>query len=150
VNKKAPPGSWQGPAERETELSMNGLRSKVPESQSASSTSKRSQKPSRNNNKPKRRQHTDEDAVAIIHRLDQLEIKHECEKIAKARGVLLREALGPERTKCVTRARDDIIAFLVERFDYSSPEIGKLLHMDHSSVLYSIKRTKERSLPPPK
>lgn len=127
---------------------MNGPRTKVPESQSASSTSKRSQKPSRSNNKPKRRQRTDEDAAAVIHRLDQLEVRRECEQIAKARGVLLREALGPERTKCVTLARDDIIAFLVKRFAYSMPEAGNLMRMDHTSIMSSIKRTKARSAPP--
>jgi chromosomal replication initiation ATPase DnaA len=124
---------------------MNGLHKKVPESQSASSASKRSQKPSRNNNKPERRQRTDEDVAEVIRELDHLEVRAECEKIAKARGVLLRAALGPGRTKCVTLARDDIIAFLVKRFAYSSPETGRLLRMNHATVLCSMHRTKERS-----
>lgn len=124
---------------------MNGLRKKVPESQSASSTSKRSQKPSRNNNKPERQQRTDEDVAEVIRELDHLEVRTECEKIAKARGVLLRAALGPGRTKCVTLARDDIIAFLVKRFAYSSPEAGRLLRMNHATVLCSMARSKERA-----
>ncbi|HTQ43919.1 MAG TPA: hypothetical protein VMI75_14255 [Polyangiaceae bacterium] len=148
--KKLRRKSWQGPAERETELSMNGPHKKVPESQSASSTSKRSQKPSRNNNKPERRQRTDEDVAAVIRDLDQLEVKGECERIAKARGVLLRAALGPGRSKCVTLARDDIIAFLVKRFAYSSPEAGRLLRMNHATVLCSIERSKARAVSEPR
>ncbi|HYX19747.1 MAG TPA: hypothetical protein VFA98_02770 [Thermoanaerobaculia bacterium] len=124
---------------------MNGLHKKVPEYQSASSTSKRSRKTARNNNKAERRQRTDEDVAEVIRDLDNLEVRKECERIAKARGVLLRAALGPGRSKCVTMARDDIIAFLVKRFAYSSPEAGKLLRMNHATVLCSMHRTKERA-----
>jgi hypothetical protein len=118
---------------------------KLPEYQSASSTSTRSQKKNNNNNnRPKRRQRSDADIVAVMHELEQLEVLGECKRLAKVRGVLIRAALGPGRSKCVVDARDDIIAFLVKRFAYSSPEAGRLLRMNHATILGSIQRTKEK------
>jgi chromosomal replication initiation ATPase DnaA len=127
---------------------VNGLGRKLSESRAASSTCTRSQKKRfSNNQKPKRHVRDDKDIAEVTAELERLEVLQECRQICKSRGVLLRAALGAGRSKTVVVARDDIVAFLVQRFGYSSPECGAVLKMNHATVLTSLERTKARQKP---
>lgn len=84
------------------------------------------------------------DIAAITRDLEELEILGEVKTIARKHGVLLRAALSSSRTQTAVLARDAIIDFLRGRFRYSSPETGKLLRMDYTSVQESMRRTKAR------
>jgi chromosomal replication initiation ATPase DnaA len=94
--------------------------------------------------KPKQKKRSEVDINAIARDLQELEILDEVRRLARKHGVLLRAALGSARTKNVVLARDAIIEFLRERFQYSSPEAGNLLRMNHTSVQESMRRTKAR------
>ena len=126
---------------------MNGFKGKVHDSQVVSTATTRSQRKAElsNNNKPKRRQRTEADVVEITHDLAELDVLGDCKRIAKSHGVLLRAALGSGRSKCVVDARDAVIEYLCKRFGYSSPECGRLLRMNHATILESLGRTREKA-----
>lgn len=94
--------------------------------------------------KQKRLPRTEADINAIAHDFQELEILDDVRRLARKHGVLLRAALGPSRSPSIVLARDAIIEFLRGRFQYSCSETAKLLRMDHTTVLASMQRTKER------
>jgi hypothetical protein len=125
----------------------NGLERKLSESRVTSSTSTQIQKRHVKHTKiQKRHQRDEKDIAAVTRDLERLgpRVIKDCLRICKARGVLLRAAVGSGRTKTVVIARDDIVAYLSKRFGYSSSEIGAILRLDHSTILCSLARTKER------
>jgi chromosomal replication initiation ATPase DnaA len=126
---------------------MNGFKGKVHDSQIVSTATTRSQRKvaRSNNNKPQRHQRTDEDIAEITRDLAELDVLEDCKRVSKSHGVLLRAALGSGRSKCVVDARDAIISYLVERFGYSSPECGRLLRMNHATVLESLSRSRDKA-----
>lgn len=84
------------------------------------------------------------DVKAVMRDLQELEVLDEVRGLARKHGALIRAALGSSRHTNTVLARDAIIEFLRERFRYSSSEMGKLLHMDHTTVQESMRRTKAR------
>lgn len=88
---------------------------------------------------------SDADIAAITRDLQELGVLEDVKALTRKHGVLLRAALGSARHKNVVLARDEIIGYLRERFGYSSSEVSVLLHVDHSTILVSTRRTKERT-----
>ena len=68
----------------------------------------------------------------------------EARRIAREHGVLARDLLGASRLPKAVEARDALIVFLKKRFRYSTTEVGRLLKMDHTTVLESNRRTEAR------
>ncbi len=68
-------------------------------------------------------------------------------EIAELRGLEPREILGRSRFQNVVRARVEVAKRLDER-GYSSPQIGKILNRDHTTVLYYIGRGRRHIKPP--
>jgi chromosomal replication initiation ATPase DnaA len=65
------------------------------------------------------------------------------EDICKRRFVELDWVLVGQRTQSVVRAREECCLFLRE-LEMSYYEIGRLLGMDHSSVMASVRRAKKK------
>ena len=64
------------------------------------------------------------------------------EAVASTSGVTVAEITGPVRTERCVRARDVVVAILRAR-GMSYPEIGKLLHRDHTTIMHAISRIDE-------
>jgi len=92
-----------------------------------------------------KRLRTDADAKPIERDLAELGVDEDARRIAREHGALMRDVLGSSRMPKSVAARDALIDFLCKRFRYSTPEVGKLLKMDHSSVLEAKRRHKERT-----
>jgi chromosomal replication initiation ATPase DnaA len=78
--------------------------------------------------------------AAILADLDQRDLLVDFTHIARKHGVLLAEIMGPRRAYGgVGRARRDCWRLLRER-GWSYPSIGALWGVDHSSVMYGVRK----------
>ena len=64
--------------------------------------------------------------------------------IARAYNVTMEDVLSRNRSKRIIQARDACIAHLYDKHQMSSPEIGKLMGMDHTSALVARDRHYDR------
>lgn len=65
-------------------------------------------------------------------------------RIAKGHGVSMRDLLAGVRTAPVVRARDQAVAVVRWSTGWSSPHVGRLFGLDHSSVLAAVARHEAR------
>jgi hypothetical protein len=69
------------------------------------------------------------------------------EEIAAQRGLDPRQIVTPGRKQKVHRARAEV-AILLSQCGFSSPQIGRMINHDHTTVLYYLGRGKKRMRPP--
>jgi chromosomal replication initiation ATPase DnaA len=65
-------------------------------------------------------------------------------RVAKTYNVTIEDVISRSRYRRVVHARDACIVHLYEVYKMSSTEIGALMGMDHTSVLYARDRYYER------
>ncbi len=71
--------------------------------------------------------------------------KQVIEKVAKFYGLTAKDLLGTSRLKDIKNARN-VAIFLLREDGLSTPKLGSEFHKDHSTILYSLKITKERMM----
>lgn len=68
-------------------------------------------------------------------------------RVAGLHGIDPADITRPNRTPKVYRARL-VVAKLLDRRGYSSPQIGKMLNHDHTSILFYLGKLKKKPSPP--
>jgi hypothetical protein len=70
----------------------------------------------------------------------QRQIKVRIEEIAFAHKVSVPDVFGVRRRLNIVRAKHEVMWFLRITMDWTYPQVGKFLHMDHSSVHHGVKQ----------
>lgn len=60
--------------------------------------------------------------------------------VALKHGVLMRDILGRGRTREIVAARHELMDMIYRHTNASTPQVGRYLGMDHTSVLYAIRK----------
>ncbi len=79
-------------------------------------------------------------ATAILAELEVRDLAEQGERTARAAHVTLGELLGRSRAPEVVRARHAFLGHLVNACGFSAASAGRLLGLDHSTVLSALKR----------
>jgi chromosomal replication initiation ATPase DnaA len=60
--------------------------------------------------------------------------------VSLAHGITVADLRGPSRLKPVSEARQEFMALAMGEGRFSSPQVGRWLNRDHSTVLHGVKR----------
>jgi chromosomal replication initiator protein len=68
------------------------------------------------------------------------EVRALAERIARAHGVTYEDMMSASRLKAVTAARHAFMAELRMTYAMSTPEIGRIVGRDHTSVMHALRK----------